>query len=178
MLRSSRPAIFITATAQTCPKRNAVKAKNCMANRPHDILSKEKIGCCSKWCKMVQNDLLYKIEQVASIRVKVIEISDCIHVIALQPGIENRSCGTRTGDHETDGIWLHPWVYCANASHPFLHRGSALRSHLQRSCWKAVKKADEISHFPMTMSIKFAYFTPISRTNHEAIYESIYPPIA
>ena len=64
MLRSSCPAIFITATATvwTCPQKNTGKAQNCMANRSHDILSKEKIGCCSK---VVQDNLLY-IVQVAS----------------------------------------------------------------------------------------------------------------
>jgi hypothetical protein len=130
MLRSSCPAIFITATATvwTCPQKNTGKAKNCMANRSHDILSKEKIGCCSK---VVQDNL----------RVNVIGISDCIRVIG-QLGIPKQSCGTRTGDNETDDYW---WLLC-KCSTPFLHRRSACSSEelsskiLLKGCEKSSRR--------------------------------------
>lgn len=124
MLRSSCPAIFITATATvwTCPQKNTGKAKNCMANRSHVILSKEKIGCCSK---VVEDNLLYKIVQVASMSLGYLTA-----FVSLASNIPKQSCGTRAGDNETDDS-------CANAAHPFSIAAEVLallRSYLQRSC--------------------------------------------
>ena len=170
MLRSSCPAIFITATATvwTCPEKNTGKAKNSMANRSHDILSKEKIGCCSK---VVQDNLLYKIVQVASMSLGYLT---AFVSLASNWEYQNKAVGLAPVTMRLMTLVQMQHTLSPSQQKCLLFWGAIFKDPAER-VWK---KQQTKSHTTQWAHIKFAYFTPISRTNHEAINESIYPPIA